>query len=46
MDNPKKPTLDSLIKGSNVCIKCGSKIPLDEIGGKCELIDCPKCRKK
>lgn len=42
----KKPTLDSLIKGGKYCVKCGSNVPLDEIGHKCEIIDCPKPREK
>ncbi|MFA6065506.1 MAG: hypothetical protein WCW44_00875 [archaeon] len=46
MDEKKKPTLDTLVKGQNVCLKCGSKVPLDEVGGKCEIIECPKCKKK
>jgi len=39
----KKPTLDSLVKGGHYCVKCGSKIKKDEVGGKCEIIKCPKC---
>ena len=42
----KKPTLDSLMKGNKFCVKCGSKVPSDEIGHKCEIIDCPKPKAK
>jgi DNA-directed RNA polymerase subunit RPC12/RpoP len=42
----EKRSLDSLVKGSNACVKCGSEIPFDEIGHNCEIIECPKCRAK
>jgi hypothetical protein len=42
----KKVNIDSLLKKSNLCVKCGSKIPHDDLGGKCELMECPKCKKK
>jgi len=44
--NEKKPTLDSLMKGGKLCLKCGSKIITDEVGHKCEIIPCPKQTKK
>jgi len=37
----KNSELTSLLKGSNYCVKCGSKVPYDEIGHKCEIIYCP-----
>ncbi len=40
--NEQKPTLDSLMKGAKLCLKCGSRIKKDEIGHKCEIIPCPK----
>ncbi|MFA5931027.1 MAG: hypothetical protein WC821_01810 [archaeon] len=42
----KKPSLDSLVKGGQYCVKCGSEVPKDEVGGKCEIMKCPKCEKK
>jgi hypothetical protein len=42
----KKVDIDSLLKKSNLCVKCGNKIPRDDLGGKCELMECPKCKKK
>jgi hypothetical protein len=44
MDSKNK--LDSLLKGSKVCIKCGSEVPFDEVSGKCEIMNCPKCDSK
>jgi len=41
----EKRNLDSLVKGNHFCVKCGSKIPFDEVGHNCELIECPKCKK-
>ncbi len=46
MMDEKKPTLDSLMKGGKLCVKCGSKISVDDIGHKCEIIPCPKPSKK
>jgi len=45
MEN-KKPKLDSLLQGGKFCVKCGSKVPYDEIGHKCELINCPRAKEK
>jgi hypothetical protein len=43
---PQKANIDSLLKGSKYCIKCNSKIPADEIGHKCQIMECPNCSKK
>ncbi len=40
----EKSTLESLTKGGKYCIKCGSNIPEDKIGHKCELMECPKTK--
>jgi len=37
--------LDTLVKGKNVCVKCGNKVPFDKVGHNCEIIKCPKCSK-
>ncbi|VVB76263.1 Uncharacterised protein [uncultured archaeon] len=42
----KKVKLDSLLKGGNFCVKCGSEVPFDKVGHKCELISCPSPKRK